>query len=346
MPSRQGKANTTMADVARRAGVSTMTVSRVLRRPDAVTAELRKRVEAAIRETGYIHNLVASSLASQRTGTIAVILPTIASSMFSGTVQGIGSVARRYGIQIVLAETNYDLEEEHRAVATLLGRRVDGFIIVGVHHLPETRRILAQSGLPVVETWDTTRTPIDSIVALSNYDAAKAMTTALFASSHRRIAFVASEGRDRRAEMRRKGYAAAAKAHGADPIILYVDDLRNMSSGHEIAEQLLRMGQPPEAVFCVNDVVAAGTMLALQRRGLSVPGDIAVAGFGGFDFSRYLLPALTTVDVPHGEIGERAAQILLDRIRGTSTAPTRENIKFTVSLRDSTQKVRAQDHRT
>lgn len=338
MPVRQGKTSTTMADVAKRAGVSTMTVSRVLRRPDAVTAELRKQVEVAIRETGYIHNLVASSLASQRTGTIAVILPTIASSMFSGTVQGIGNIARGYGIQIVLAETNYDLEEEHRAVATLLGRRVDGFIIVGVHHLSETRQILTQSGLPVVETWDTTRTPIDSIVALSNYDAAKALTNTLFANEHRRIAFIASSGRDRRAEMRRKGYAAAVKAHGAETIVLYVDDLRNMSSGHDVAEQLLQMEKLPDAIFCVNDVVAAGTMFALQRRRLSVPNDIAIAGFGGFDFSRYLLPALTTVDVPHGEIGERAAQILLDRIKGITTASIRDNIGFTISVRDSTQR--------
>lgn len=96
--------------------------------------------------------------------------------MFSGTVQGIGNIARRYGIQIVLAETDYGLGEEHHAVATLLGRRVDGFIIVGVHHLPETLQILTQSDLPVVDTWDTTRTPINSITALSNYDAAKALT--------------------------------------------------------------------------------------------------------------------------------------------------------------------------
>ncbi len=330
-----------MADVAKRAGVSMMTVSRVLRRPEAVTTELRKRVEFAIRETGYIHNLVASSLASQRTGTIAVILPTIASSMFSGTVQGIGSVARRCGTQIVLAETNYDLEEEHRAVAMLLGRRVDGFIIIGVHHLPETRRILVQSGLPIVETWDTTRTPIDSIVAMSNFNAAKAMTNALFKNGYRRIAFVGSFGRDRRAEMRRKGYTAAATAHGAKALVLYVDDLRSMGSGVPVAERLLQMRERPDAVFCVNDVVAAGTMLALQRRGLLIPDDIAVAGFGGFDFSQHLLPALTTVDVPHSRIGERAAKILFDRIEKITTTPTRENIEFTISIRESAQKTHA-----
>ncbi len=338
MSIRNDRPKITMADVAKRARVSTMTVSRVLRQPETVTAELRKRVEFAIRETGYIHNLVASSLASQRTGTIAVILPTIASSMFSGTVQGIGTVARRYGTQIVLAETNYDLAEEHRAVAALLGRRVDGFIIIGVHHLPETRRILTQSGLPVVETWDTTRTPIDSIVALSNFNAAKAMTDALFANGYRRIAFIGSGGRDRRAEMRRKGYMATARTHGAESAVLYVDDLRNMASGSAAAEQLLQMRRRPDAVFCVNDVVAAGTMLALQRKGLAVPDDIAVAGFGGFDFSRYLLPALTTVDVPHGEIGERATQILFDRIRGAATMPMRENVEFTISIRESVRK--------
>jgi len=325
-----------MAEVAKRAGVSTMTVSRALRQPDAVTPDLRKRVETAIRETGYIHNLVASSLASRRSGTIAVILPTIASSIFSDTVRGIGGVARRYGAQLVLAETNYDLAEEHRAVAALLGRRVDGLIIVGVSHLPETRKLLSQSGLPVVETWDTTRTPIDSIVALSNFSAAKAMTAALLGIGYRRVAFIGAAQRERRAEMRRKGYTAAVMAHGiAAPLVYYVNDIRSMASGIEATEQILQGKDRPDAVFCLNDVVAAGTMFALRRKNLSVPGDIAVAGFGGFDFAQHLIPALTTVDVHHGEIGERAAQILFDRISGATKSAKREDIDFEIRIRES-----------
>ncbi len=335
-PPRHGAATITMAEVAKRAGVSTMTVSRALRQPDAVTPDLRKRVETAIRETGYIHNLVASSLASRRSGTIAVILPTIASSIFSDTVRGIGGVARRYGAQLVLAETNYDLAEEHRAVAALLGRRVDGLIVVGVSHLPETRKLLSQSGLPVVETWDTTRTPIDSIVALSNFSAAKAMTATLLGLGYRRIAFIGAAQRDRRAEMRRKGYTAALLAHGVTaPLVYYVNDIRSMASGVEAAEQILRSKDRPDAVFCLNDVVAAGTMFALQRKNLSVPGDIAVAGFGGFDFAQHLIPALTTVDVHHAEIGERAAQILFDRISGATKSSKREDTDFEISIRES-----------
>ncbi|MEP9347777.1 substrate-binding domain-containing protein [Xanthobacter sp. KR7-225] len=301
-------------------------------------------MEAAIRETGYIYNLVASSLASQRSGTIALILPTVASSIFSDSVKGVADVARRRGVQMIMAETGYSAAEEQRAIESLLRRRPDGFIIVGVSHARATRTMLEKSGLPVVETWDSTPTPIDSLVGLSNFDAMKAMTDALVAQGFRRIAFVGTVTRDRRAQMRAEGYAGSLSAAGLhERVMLYADDLTSMASGAAAAERLRALAPRPDAVACLNDVLAAGALLAFQRAGLRVPEDIAVAGFGDFDFARHLNPALTTVDIPRYEIGHRAADILLDRIEGKCAPHLVCEVGYEIALRGSTARAGARE---
>lgn len=326
-----------MADVARHAGVSSMTVSRVLRQPEVVKKELRLKVEAAIRETGYIYNLVASSLASQRSNTIALILPTVASSMFSDSVKGVADAAQRAGVQMIMAETGYSAADEQRAIESLLRRRPDGFIIIGVSHTRATRTMLEKSGIPVVETWDSTPTPIDSLVSLSNFDAMKAMTDAVIGLGFRRIAFVGTATRDRRARMRAKGYVAGLEAAGLhEPVILDASDLTSMSAGADMAGRLLALSPRPDAVICLNDVIAAGALLAFQREGLRVPDDIAVAGFGDFDFARHLNPALTTVDIPRYKIGETATSILLDRIEGRCGPRQICEMGYRIALRGST----------
>lgn len=332
-----GAGGATMGDVARHAGVSAMTVSRVLRQPELVNKDLRLKVEAAIRETGYIYNLVASSLASQRSGTIALILPTVASSIFSDSVKGVADVARTRAVQMIMAETNYSSAEEEKVIESLLRRRPDGFIIVGVSHTRATRTMLEKSGVPVVETWDSTPTPIDSLVSLSNFDAMKAMTASLAQQGFRRIAFVGTVTRDRRAQMRTKGYMAGlAEAGLHEPVMFNARDVTSMGAGAEVAAQIIAASPRPDAVICLNDVIAAGVLLALQRAGLRVPADMAVAGFGDFDFARHLIPALTTVDIPRYEIGQLAAEILLDRVEGKREKHHTCEVSYRVTVREST----------
>lgn len=330
-------AGVTMEDVARVAGVSAMTVSRVLRQPTLVNADLKARVEAAIRETGYIYNLVASSLASQRSGIIALILPTVASSIFTDSVKGVSDVARTHAVQMIMAETNYSPAEEEKVIEALLRRRPDGFVIVGVSHTRATRALLEKSGVPVVETWDSTPTPIDSLVGLSNFDAMKAMTEALVAQGFRRIVFVGTATPDRRAQMRARGYEAGiAEAGLGAPLILNAGDLTSMESGRIVAERIAALRPRPDAVLCLNDVLAAGALLAFQRMGIAVPADIAVAGFGGLDFSSHLNPSLSTVDIPRYEMGQKAAEMLLGRIAGTAAQGGTCEMGYRVVLREST----------
>lgn len=340
---RRGSAKrVTMSDVARVADVSPMTVSRVLNQPAAVRPDLLERVQAAVHTTGYIHDRIASALASHRSGMIAVILPTIASSMFSDSVKGISEVARERATQIVLAETNYSIVEEEAAVSALLGRRPDGFVIIGTVQSERTRRQLARAAIPVVETWDTTEEPVDSLIAFSNRDAAQAMTEALADLGYRRIAFAGVTSEDRRARLREEGYLAGLAARALDaPAVVRVADLTSMASGTLVADAVATCVPRPDALFCLNDVLAAGALLALQRKGLRVPDDIAVAGFGGFDFARHLIPSLTTVDVPRYEIGRDAARILMARIDGSLDEHSISRVAFQICLRESTAQVPA-----
>lgn len=335
---RRGSArHVTMSDVARVADVSPMTVSRALNQPGTVRPDLLRRVQVAVHATGYIPDRIASALASHRSGMIAVILPTIASSMFSDSVKGISEVARACATQIVLAETNYAIAEEEAAVAALLGRRPDGFVIIGTVQSERTRRQLARAAIPVVETWDTTEAPVDSLIAFSNLDAARAMTEALADLGYRRIAFAGVTSGDRRAQLREEGYRAGLAARALDaPAVVRVEDLTSMASGRLVADAVAALVPRPDALFCLNDVLAAGALLGLQRKGLHVPDDIAVAGFGGFDFSSHLIPSLTTVDVPSHEIGREAARILMARIDGTLDAHSLSRVEFRISLREST----------
>ncbi|GJD55078.1 LacI family DNA-binding transcriptional regulator [Methylobacterium dankookense] len=330
----------TMSDVARVAEVSPMTVSRALNQPDAVRPELRERVQEAVRKTGYIHDRIASALASHRSGMIAVILPTIASSMFSDSVRGISEVARARGAQIVLAETNYSVMEEEAAVAALLGRRPDGFIVIGTIQSERTRSQLVRAAVPVVETWDTTEEPVDSLIAFSNRDAAQAMTEALADLGYQRIAFAGVANGDRRARLREEGYRAGLTARALHaPQVVYVEDLTSMRSGALVADMVTALAPQPDALFCLNDVLAAGALLALQRKGLRVPDALGVAGFGGFDFAEHLVPSLTTVDVPRYAIGHEAACVLMDRIEGLADAHKISRTEFQICLRESTRDI-------
>jgi LacI family gluconate utilization system Gnt-I transcriptional repressor len=172
-----------MEDVARLAGVSAITVSRALRHPEKVANETRDRITSAIRTLGYVPNLTAASLASNRSGIIAAIIPTVTNSIFADTVQGMSDRLRREGYQLLLGNTGYSVEEESALVSAFLARRPDGIILTGARHTPTTREMLADANLPVVETWDLAVEPIDMMVGFSNFEAAHAWQSAATARS-------------------------------------------------------------------------------------------------------------------------------------------------------------------
>ena len=202
----------TLDAVAQRAGVSPMTVSRVLRIPEKVRPATRTRVEAAMEAVGYVPNLVAGSLASARTRTIAVLVPTIANAIFADTVQGLSDEVEPRGYTVILAQSRYDDAQEGRMLMALLSRRPEALVMVGSPATRASADLLRRAGIPVVETWDLPAQPIDAVAGFDNRAAGVTVARHFAAAGRRRLAFVG--GDDPRAIRRWKGFRAASVEDG------------------------------------------------------------------------------------------------------------------------------------
>ena len=323
-------------DVAKAAGVSAITVSRALRQPDRVADATRRAVLRAVDRLGYVPDLVAGSLASRRSRVVGAVVPTIAGAMFADTVQGMSDALRAAGYQLLLGAHGYDLGAELALVQAFLGRRADGLILTGAQHAPATRRLLAEAGTPVVETWDIGRSPIDMTAGFSNFRAARAMAEHLLAGGYRHLAFISGplRGHDR-SRPRRDGFRAGVRGTGATLVELHMPGGSGMRSGAEAIGELLGREPGTEAAFFVNDIMAAGALMECARRGWATPGRIAIAGFGDFEVAAALAPSLTTVRISGYEIGRRAALMLAARLAGEAVSPATVDLGFEIVARES-----------
>lgn len=302
-----------MSDVARLAGVSKMTVSRVLA-GHSVAAETRARVCQAIDQLGYVADAAAGALSSGRSEFVAVLVPSLSSSNFSDTVRGLTDALEPHGLQLLLGDTDYDLEREERLVRSMLRHQPRCVALTGAQHTDATRKVLARSAIPVVEMWDLPTHPIDTAVGFSNVRAARAMVRHLAERGYRRIGFLGGASElDRRGLDRLKGYQAEIKALrlGEPRVVRLGDSPITMSHGGPAMAALLAQWPDTDAVMCVSDMSAFGAIMECHRRGLSVPTDIAVAGFGNFEVATCCHPAITTVSVDAYGIGLRTGEALL-----------------------------------
>ena len=327
-----------MEDVARRAGVSQMTVSRALRTPDKVAPGTRARIAAAVAELDYVPDMVAGGLAAKRSRLVAVIVSTLENSIFAATVEGLSSVLREDGYAVLLGASGYSRETEEELIRAALGRRPDGLVLTGDLHTPAARRLLQASGIPVIETWELPEVPLDLAVGFSNRDAGAAMVRTLHDCGYRRIAFIGTAAEDdRRGRLRREGYRAALAELGAGPqreLTLSVT-VAGITDGPMALDALLATHPDADAVFCVVDGLAAGLILACRRRGIDVPGQLAVAGFGDFDLAQPTGLDITTVRVSGLEIGQLASALLLTRLRGERIACAVHDVGFSIIRRSS-----------
>ena len=324
-----------MEDVARLAGVSMITVSRLLNTPDKVAPATRRKIEAAIRKTGYMPNLTAGSLASSKSRIIAAIVPTIDNSIFAETVRGLSETLAAGGYQLLLGQTGYDEAVEESLVAAFLGRRADGIELTGAKHSRLAVRRLKAAGIPVVETWDLPIAPIDMVAGFSNFEAGRAMAQHLLAKGHRR--FGLAGGDDDRTLARRGGFEAALRPkRGASLVTSLLTAGRSYSSGREALTQMLSSDAKLDAIFFSNDALAVGALMECRRRGIRVPQDLAIAGFADLDIAAEIEPALTTVKVRSRHIGEEAARMLLTRLAGKAVTEPVRDVGFTIVERAST----------
>ena len=306
----------TMKDVAQHAGVALVTVSRTLRSPDLVNDGTRLRVNQAISELGYIPDVAAGSLASRKSGLIAVIVPSLDNSVFSTTVQGLSDRLEKEGLEIMLGSSGLSDEGEEHLVRTFLGRRPEGLVLTGISHSKNTRQMLGASGVPVVETWNLTRRPIDLNVGFSNEDAAYAVTRHLIDRGRKRIGLISGSLLfNDRAQARQSGYLRAVSEAGMSPHLTYELPFPGATSGIPGAIRALREQEPKlDALYCSGDAFAVAALFECCRLGLDVPGDMAIAGLGDIEMASQVYPALTTAKVPGYDMGKMAADLILKRI--------------------------------
>ncbi|MDR5818362.1 LacI family DNA-binding transcriptional regulator [Caballeronia sp. LZ033] len=331
-----------MSDVARHAGVSKMTVSRVLA-GHSVALATRERVQKAIDELGYVADAAAGALSSGRSEFVAVLVPSLASSNFSDTVRGLSASLEPHGLQLLIGDTDYHLDREERLVRSMLRHQPRGIALTGSRHTEATRTLLRRSGVPVVEMWDATTDPIGAAVGFSNVSAAREMVRYLAGKGHERIGFLGGASElDRRGLDRLKGFRAQMKALGLDDrrVIRLGESPITMSHGGPAMAALLEAWPDTQAVMCVSDMSAFGAIMECHRRGLSVPDDVAVAGFGNFEVAACCTPSITTVSVDAYGIGCRAGAMLLEALdmrENGIVEPTgkRERVGYYVVARES-----------
>ena len=322
-----------MEDVARAAGVSTVTVSRALNSPQMLAPATLRAVRAAIGRMRYVPNLTAGSLAANRSRIVAAIVPTLANSIFAETVDGLEQQLAAHGYQLLLGQTRYRPEKEAALVDAFLGRRVDGLVLTGVAHARGVRSRLRRADIPVVETWDLAARPVDMIVGFSNRDAGRDAARYLAARGYRSLAFVG--GTDDRSAKRLAGFREGARGCGARVVAATLLPVSSSPADGSAALAGILERAAPRALFCSNDMLAAGALFECARRRIAVPAQLAVMGFADLPIAVGIEPSLTSIQVRANEMGQRAAQLLLQRLSGASVRERTVDLGYAVVARAS-----------
>ena len=330
MPSRPTR-SVTLHDVAREAGVSLITASRALGNPDKVSAATIEKVRAAVEATGYVPNMLAGGLKSQRSMTVAALVPVISVPQFLPTVQALTEELDAAGYQLILGQTGYDRAREAALLQTMVGRRVDGIVVAGLLDADASVERLRRLGIPVVETWDLTQRPVDMLVGFSHMKVGSTVAGYFLAKGWRRLGIATAD--DERARQRMEGFLSAAGGGVATAISKAPGTVR---AGRQALAELLSRDPELRAVHCSSDVMAQGVLTEARARGLRVPQDLAVCGFGDADFAAWLEPALSTVHIAGADIGRKAAQMILQRCQGQAVEPRILDVGFEVVERAST----------
>jgi LacI family gluconate utilization system Gnt-I transcriptional repressor len=332
--SRRGSGAVTLHDVAKLAGVAPITASRALNTPAAVSDEVRRKVADAVARTGYVPNRLAGGLASSRSRLVAAVVPTISGPVFLNTVQALTEALAEHGYQLMLGQSGYAGSREDALLDAIIGRRPDGIVLTGILRSAEGRRRLLACGIPVVETWDLTPTPIDMLVGFSHAEVGREVARYLHGKGRRRLAVVA--GDDERARRRSAAFAAQANAWGPAPVTeVFVPAPTTLRSGRDALAAVLRQAPDTDAVFCSSDLLALGVVTEARVRGLAVPQQLAVVGFGDLDFAADVAPALSTVHINGAEIGRQAARFIVERAEGREVAQPIVDIGFHIVERAS-----------
>lgn len=306
----------TIKDVARKAGVSVATVSRVLNNSGPASPDAAQRIRAAAAELRYVPHGGARSLITAKSNTIGVLLPDIYGEFFSEVIRGIDQTAQQHGYHLLLSGSHNGKREIEAAMRAMRGR-TDGIIAMGPHLDARTLFENLPASVPAVLLSCAERDDEHQSLSIDNVQGAREMVRHLASLGHQRIAIIKGAEGNFDATERLQGYRQALLDAGLSPdASLEVEGDFTEASGHRATMALLALDEPPTAVFCANDSMAIGALSALRERGLKVPDDMTVAGFDDIPLARYMNPPLSSVHVPILEMGERAARRLIAALGG------------------------------
>jgi LacI family transcriptional regulator, gluconate utilization system Gnt-I transcriptional repressor len=323
------KAN--LEDIARAAGVSKMTVSRVLRGGSGFSPATRDKVRQIAENMGYLPNRLAAAFGADQASTlVGMCVPRLTSGLFGHVLDGVDRALGRLGFQLMIGANNHSPEEEEAWIRQVVSWRPAGLILSGRTHTTGTVDLLRSAASPVVEIWDLTTSPIDMSVGFSHFDCGAEMGQFLLRRGRRRAGFVGAQARaDVMGAARLEGFCASLARAGhplADHEVLH--DTPSFYAGYYGLETLLKRRSDLDVIYFHNDEMAIGGMAYAQLRGLRVPEDIGIAGWGGMEAASILPRRLTTTVVPTTAIGKAAAEGLVARLRGeqvqdVTVVPTR-----------------------
>lgn len=327
----------TLEDVAKTANVSTATVSRCLNDPDRVMETTRKRVMEVVDALGYTPNFAARFMAAKRSYTIGAIIPTMENAIFAEGLHAFQEEIHSRGYTLLVACSAYSPDREKEQIRTLVARGADGLLLIGLDRLPENYAYLHRREVPVLAAWSySDNTHIPSI-GFDNRVAMTALVREVLNFGHVKIGMITGlvAGNDR-AQQRVEGVKDALVERGIDPDSLcIVESPYGIDDGASAFRVLMSTNTRPSIVLCGNDVLAVGAIREAQKMGLDVPGDVSITGFDDIELARIVSPGLTTVQVPHRDMGRQAANELVDMVEGKSRGQSLEletSIKYRNSL--------------
>ncbi|MES2751105.1 MAG: LacI family DNA-binding transcriptional regulator [Pseudomonadota bacterium] len=325
-----------LTEVAKLAGVSHITASRFFRNPEALSVSKRERVESAAKELGYVPNLAARALASQRTEVIGVVIPSLTNNVFADVLRGIydASEGSRYSVQFV--NTRYSILQEEKLLRLFQAQMPAGLIVTGINQTPESRKVMEAMNCPIVQIMEIGPSPVDMMVGFSHYDATFAAISHLLERGFRRIGFLGAR-MDPRVQRRLEGYRDAMKAASLfDPRLIITTPVPTaVTRGGTLFADLLASAPDIDAVFCVNDDLALGVLFECQRRHISVPEQIAIVGFNDLEFMASTVPPLTSVRTNRYEMGKSAVTMVTAAIEGDRPAEPVIDLGFELMIRQS-----------
>ncbi|MFF7110342.1 LacI family DNA-binding transcriptional regulator [Pseudomonas sichuanensis] len=326
----------TLAEVARLSGVSPITASRALRGVSTVAPELVAKVVAAAGSLGYVANPAARALASARSQSVVVLIPSLSNQLFIDTLEAIHEVMRPRGLEVLIGNYHYDIAEEENLIRNYLAYQPCGMLLTGFERSEGSRQLLAASHVPCVHMMELGGEAGALSVGFSQHQAGRAAAQHLIARGRRRLGFIAAQ-LDPRVMQRAEGFRQALAEAGLQAPELEMLDPQpsSIGLGGELFSRLLAQAPDVDGIFFCNDDLAQGAVLQALREGVAVPGRVAMIGFNDLPASAHMVPPLTSIRTPRAAVGRGAAQALLAMLDGKRVVAEQQDLGFELMQRES-----------